>query len=771
MPDSSISPTSDFSASDASAFHAPTPLHILIDPPDVQSGMPGDGLQISVVVQNLGHQSAVIDVVLDADSILKQWCRSARQRLALDHQQSHQVVFEFDLPSHALPGTYDYTIVVDAPQHYPEDTPLQYAQQLRVLSKIQTRFRPNDPTFFLNPATHSQKPVRLKPGEILPIEVRVENRANRVDRFRLVSLDAEADWLTIRYPNPNRNLPGQIEESTSLELNPSAHGIIRLEIHPPIHTLAGLYSPTLRLYSDNQPDLVLLDLLYLDIEAIETLNVEMKPILDRVGRRAGEYQIKLANRGNVLRQLSCRASCREEEERCSYDYHPAQVDLPPGREAQVQLYVAPIRKWQRPLWGAGRAINFQIELQDTHAYQLPEPPLQARLIWQARPWWQVLLGAILVLGMVSGMGFLVWRLFFKPPLPIVFEAFQPTSLEYTEGDLVQLSWRIRNPDRIQSLSLTSQMQDTSPDANPLEPKTFEFDASTPPTDLPDTCPEDVEQLCQQYTVGRLAAGQYEFNLSIHPRSGKPPEPVTSLITVAAKPDPQINRFEPTQAEYESGTAAHFNWNIENIAQLATLTVIAIGQNNERANVAEYSFEQGIPESLQSVCQRQVETLTCSEIPISGLRFGVYTFELHGTTVRGATIQSQPTTTTVTIKPRSLRIVSFNINGQTEGGIINLNLNQPVEISWNVEGGEGEVKVKIDPILGGGLPPAGFRNVGSFSTPGDRQIQITATDEAGQTETSSFSIIVAAPPSPTPSLRPTPPRPTPPSPSTRLPQVR
>lgn len=736
--------------SSTSPFSSPrhSPLTVIVNPPKILSGLPGDQLQIAVVIQNLGDQSAIIDVFLEADTAILQWCRSTHQRLGLGSEQNGEVIFEFDLPSTALPGNFDYTIVVDAPNHYPNDTPMQSDHRLQVLSREQTAVGIDDPTFFLTPATNSQQPARLKPGEILPFEVQVENRSSQTDQFQLVSEDAEEDWLTIRYPSLDKNAPGRLQEDPCLNLNPGERGTIRLEVHPPMDTLAGLYSPALRLHSTNHPDLKRLDFIYIDIEPIETCSIELEAMLDRVSHRSGEYQIRLANRGNVFRQLSFSASSREEEEWLTYDFEPDQMRLPPGREAQVQLRVTPFRKRRRPWWRQ-RTFPFQVNLQDAQGYQLADQYLQASLIWQARPWWQLALGILLALSLVSGSGFLIWWFFFKPPAPMSIEEFRTNSLEYTEGDSVNLNWRILNPNQIQSLTLTTRVQETDPEAKPIQPKTFEFPESAPPGDLPDTCPEP-ERLCQQYDIGKLAAGRYEFELHPSVRSGSAAEPGKLTVSVAAKPDPQITQFAPTQVEYQSGANVGLNWVIENASQLAALTVTATDQNTNRTSQTQYSFSQGIPKALPS-CQRKGETLNCSAVPISGLQAGAYTFELQATTVKGNRIESAPTPS-VNIKPKPLSIVSFVVNGRTGGGNVKLTLNQSLKISWQVEGGEGAIKVNISPY--GSLPASGSQDFGKFATAGNHQIQITATDAAGQEVSGAgFLVTVVAPPSPTPPLVP------------------
>lgn len=720
----------------------PPPLTLIITPSEILSGQPGEQLRLAVVVQNVGNQDALLDVFLRADNAILQWCHATHQRLGLGRQQSGEVIFEFNLPSGALPGTFDYTIVVDAPKDYSNDTPIQTGHKLQVLSE-QTVVGVHDPTFFLKPATNSQQPARLKPGEILAFEVQVENRSTTTDQFRLISEDAEEEWLTIRYPSLEKNAPGRVQEEDCLNLNPGERGTIRLEVHPPIDALAGLYSPTLRLHSTKQPDLKRLDFVYINVETIETCGIELETLLDRVSNCPGKYQVRLMNQGNVFRQLIFSASSHEEEEGLTYQFEPDQIRLPPGREAQVQLRVAPARKRQRP-WFRSRTFPFQINLQDAQGYQLAQQQLQAALVWQSRPWWQLALGALLILSILSGTGFMLWWLFFKPPAPVAVEDFKSNSLEYTEGDAINLSWTIRNPQRIQSLTLTAQAEDVDPSVKPIPPRTFGFIKSTPPTDLPDSCP-DPKRLCQQYEIGKLAAGRYEFSLQPSVRSNGLLAPGKLVVLVAAKPDPQVIRFGSAKPQYWSGESVGLNWAIGNISQLTALTVVATNSTNTRTNQTQYTFSQGIPKALQPFCKRQDETLTCSQVAFSGLRAGAYTFALQATTVKGKSIQSEPTPA-VSVEPQPIRIVSFVVNGQIGGGNVKLQLNQSLQMSWQVAGGEGAVKVEISPY--GSLPASGSRDFGKFATVGNHQIQITATDAAGQKVSGAgFLVMVVAPPSP------------------------
>ncbi len=128
------------------------PLFVIIDPPGIQFGMPGETIELHVVVRNEGKQSAIIDLFFTFDEIFQKisnWSNSPRESLALAPGEiSNEVTFQLEIPADALPGTYDYTFVVDSPEHYSQDTPINFPGQIKVLLREQTVIRANDPRFF-----------------------------------------------------------------------------------------------------------------------------------------------------------------------------------------------------------------------------------------------------------------------------------------------------------------------------------------------------------------------------------------------------------------------------------------------------------------------------------------------------------------------------------------------------------------------------------------------------------------------------------------------
>ncbi|MEO0868352.1 MAG: hypothetical protein AAFY17_07875 [Cyanobacteria bacterium J06642_11] len=170
---------------------------------------PGSTFQLGLTIHNQGQNSAIIYTYIEERSaILRQWCPSMQERIALGPNQSGEVVFKIRVPADALPEILEYDLVVDASDYYPEFPPLRYdRQQLQVLAAERTSVQTNDPVFYIDPQTSSHKPVSAQANIGLPIQVWVENRSERVDRFRLSCAGLPTDWeTTITYPQDSQGL-------------------------------------------------------------------------------------------------------------------------------------------------------------------------------------------------------------------------------------------------------------------------------------------------------------------------------------------------------------------------------------------------------------------------------------------------------------------------------------------------------------------------------------------------------------------------------------
>ncbi|HAA29390.1 MAG TPA: hypothetical protein DCE56_18930, partial [Cyanobacteria bacterium UBA8553] len=356
------------------------PLAVIPNPSGTHTVMAGSSFELCVTVSNKGNQSALIDIYIDEVSqLLRQWCESPYERIALSPNSTSEVVFQFQVPPQTVPGNYTYLLVVDAPQHYPEDTPIRYSQRLQVLPAIEDAVRVSDATLTVSPASSSRNAIAIQPGQLLQVSVLVDNRSNRVDRFWLSCSDLEEGWWGVRYPE-GLQLPGLVTTADGLDLNPGAKGEILLFFNPPLNAVAGNYIATLRLQSANNPDFVLLDAVYLQILPVYLLNVELRTLLGRVRRLAGVFEVRLTNDGNTARELVVYATSLDEDELCTYTLEPNQVRVLPGSDANVGLQVKPTKWWCRPLYGGGRPINFAVGLEDRQQMPLPKDLPQGTLV-------------------------------------------------------------------------------------------------------------------------------------------------------------------------------------------------------------------------------------------------------------------------------------------------------------------------------------------------------------------------------------------------------
>ena len=540
-----------------------TPLKVILNPPTRLEGFSGESVTLHISLINQGDQGAIIDVFIDpvAQDILP-WCPSSRKRVALDPQQACEVSLLFKIPSEALPGSYPYTVVVDAPEHYPEETPIHYPGSLEVLVKEQIAVRSQKPTFSLCPATSPTQPLLIEPSQHQSLLVVVNNHSSRVDRFRLCCFDLDKTWFTIRYPHNELNDLGLVSSTDGLELNPGSEGKIIIDFHYPVDIPAGRYSPTLQLISDNSPEQVFLDLVYLEVKPKLHLSVELETIQGKVSHNPGQYRLRLTNYGNSIRELAVSASSQNETELCDYVCIPSSINLLIGETATINLTVYPKQKWQRPFFGYGSELPFQINLQDLQELPTPEKLPMGLLIWKARPWWQLLLWLLAGVGVLSGLGLLIWFAFFKPAPPPILAKFKPDSASYIEGGRIRLNWTIANSDRLEQLVIFSKKDGTA-----TSPQVYDFRQGLP-TELDRYCQiRDRDLTCANVDTGARLAGKYTFQLQLKAKSVQ--QPIKKQLDVAIQPKPltQVVSFGSSQSQLEKGEPATLSWNIKNFSQL------------------------------------------------------------------------------------------------------------------------------------------------------------------------------------------------------------
>ncbi len=446
------------------------PLAVILSASGKDAVPAGSTFTLSVTVGNKGKQSAVIEVYIEEVSRgLRQWCTSGREYLALGTDQSDEVVFNFIVPFDAQPGLYTYVLAVDAQQHYPEDTPIRYEQYIHVLPATSDIVANTEPNFILQPATTANNPAIIPQGGTLAAQILVQNRGSRVDRFRLLCSDLPNNWYALAYPQGFQG-EGLVIRADSLNLNPGDTGLITLVITPPFDALAGNYLPTLRLFSENHPDLVLLDLIYLQIPAQHFLQTELRTLISRVQSKSGLFQVRLTNSGNTQREVALQVRNLEESDVCNYTLETSQALIPPQTTVNINLKVKPDKWWQRPFIGGGRVINFNIDLADSQELPIPNNNLPGVLVWEARPWWQFLPFLLLALLGIGATAYLIWWILFRIPPALKIVEFYPEDNNYEaiNGDVVHLAWRINDTDRLQTIKIIGMSAEGKPLTRPEE---------------------------------------------------------------------------------------------------------------------------------------------------------------------------------------------------------------------------------------------------------------------------------------------------------------
>lgn len=729
-----------------------SPLQVIINPPEIQFGMPGDTIEFYVIVINQGDQSAVVDLSFTFNDEFKNitgWSTPPQESLGIAPQQtSDEVKFELQIPIDAKPGTYDYTLVVDAPQHYPQHTPINFPLQLKVQIKEQTIIRLNDPTFSLKPSSNANKPLILNLSEPLQVEVIVDNRSKFVDRFRITCPDLDEDWFTITYPTDGLEGPG-LSQVTALELNPGSQGQIWLRFHPPGDTLAGIYSPTIRLYSENSPQLVLLDLVYIDIKPSYILDVQLQTILAHVSRSPAKYELSIINQGNVIRELTFYLESRDEEQLYTYKFQPNELKLLPSKSAMANLTVQPRHWWRRPWWGGGLVVNFQAKIQDQNNLPLPNNLPQLSFVWKPRPWWQFLLLILVCLGLFGGVGFMVWRLL--NPEPVTIKEFATDSPTYIEGEAVALNWEIQKYQNLQNLVLTIK-------GNQPTQKTYDFSNGIP--EELSSCQKLTEKLsCSNFPTGVKAKGQYSFELQASYRKGLPifskvakTDTKRVQVEIKEKPIAEVVELKTDRPQYRKGDQINLSWKIANPLLLKEIRITANAEDGTSAGQPTiHTFKNGniaVPE-LQKQCQKtENQQLECKNIPILVSKAGKFTFEIQALPNNGSDrISSKKTASAIEILPKPFRIISFTLNGSEQPNQ-ELKEGETATLSWRVEG--EDIQVKLDPF--GNEEQVGSRKL-QVNQAFPSQIRLQVYDKLGQQQSQekSFAIAVIKPPPPEPIL--------------------
>jgi hypothetical protein len=531
----------------SSASPVMRPLSIILNPSGTVAIATGESFELCVTITNQGDRSAVISVAIDQDSSsIYPWCPFPSESLALSVGQSCEVVFQIQVPPTTPPNDYGYTLIIDAPQHYPEHTPLQYKGRVIVQPAIQEVLRVNDPTFVTLPRTASDNPHQMRSGEIWQVMIAVVNRSERVDRFRVTVPDLDPKWFSIYYPE-GLALAGIVEAAEGLPLNPDNQGQITIIFKPPVDAWAGIYAPTIRVHSANNPELALLDIAYFEILPTYQLDVQLVTLLTRVERQPSIYEMRLRSSGNIARELILKATSPEQEGLLIYTLIPEEVRIAPFGTAKINIEVVPTKKCQ-PRFLGDRYLNFVIEIEDKQDAFLPNDRYPSNLLLASRPWWQFVLLIIGILGLIGTLIFLIWWIFFRQPdVPQVLE-FTSESSTYQESanEAIRLRWRITYPALLKEVTIEGQSSGGDVLSQPV---TYNFSKGIPP-ELKEYCIIERELLCQNVPTDARKPSEYVFQMKSLSQNSRTIAPIKSAkILVKPIPQAEVLEFATTKPLY------------------------------------------------------------------------------------------------------------------------------------------------------------------------------------------------------------------------------
>jgi hypothetical protein len=651
---------------------------------------PNTNIEFYVSVINQGEHYAVIEVsieILDASSQpLTDWLRPRRSRLALAPQEAQTLLFQICVPEQAWSHSYQFDLVIDSPEHYPEYTPLHYPHVLVVRSPLLVTERGKDPSFSLNPVTTSTNPRIINPGETFEIEVLIDNSSYLVDRFHVLCRDLNIDFYSIHYPEI-RDQYGLIVETNGLELNPGCQGTAKIKIHPPLSAAAGKYFPTISLHSTNDTQTNFLDILYFNIPEVHDLSAEFEDIVNRIKnpkKEAGRYQLALRNQGNTQRTLQI-APSNMGWGKLDLALDRDLLHLQPGIIEKLNLTAKPVGKWwNRPFYGIGKTFKFRIELEDLQNAPISDElldQLTGELVWEPYPrnWFRLVIALLIILGIATavGLGFLVWNLFFRRPHAPKIISFDSERKIYRQEDksVIRLKWQILNVKDLRKITITQKFNNGAGEISTYQ--IYEFRDGKIPSELLLRSPNQADNfceyqkqqqekllVCQAITTLASQPGNYQFELQAFDSTTSRVAVATQetgTIQIQAASVPNISELTSSRANYAASSSRPdskknsilLNWEISNpsqIKQLRLSSFFVIGTVAQPA--VTFNLEEGtLPSQLKPFCQLG-ETLICRNFPTGVSTAGLYVFRLAVVTKQD---QDNPgltrATETIEIKPR------------------------------------------------------------------------------------------------------------------------
>ena len=231
----------------------------------------------------------------------------------------------------------------------------------------------------------------VDPGGSTTVRLRLRNTGDIVDEYRFVTVGTLAPWTAV--------------EPATLRLYPGTTGTVELSFAPPRtpDAAAGPHPYGVQIIPTQHPEATTVPEGNVTVTPFSEVRAELVPHMVK-GRFRGRPRLAVDNYGNV--KLTASVSGSDNGSQISYDIHPANVQIEPGRAAFIKSTLKP----RQIIWaGSKQSVPFTLSVLRSGAEPLPvqgtyvQPGLMPR-------WFGVLMSMLLAFG----VAFLMIWLAYKP---------------------------------------------------------------------------------------------------------------------------------------------------------------------------------------------------------------------------------------------------------------------------------------------------------------------------------------------------------------------
>lgn len=193
----------------------------------------------------------------------------------------------------------------------------------------------------------------VDPGGSATVRLRLRNTGDVVDEYRFVPVGALSPWTTV--------------EPQTLRLYPGTTGTVELTFAPPRtpDATAGPNAYGVQIIPTEHPEATTVPEGNVTVTPFSEVRAELVPQTVK-GRFRGRPKLAVDNLGNV--KLTASISGSDTGDQISYDIHPANVQIEPGRAAFIKTTLKP----RQIIWaGSKESRPFTLSVQRSAAEPLP----------------------------------------------------------------------------------------------------------------------------------------------------------------------------------------------------------------------------------------------------------------------------------------------------------------------------------------------------------------------------------------------------------------